>query len=106
MREGTVVANGKLPAEVIQRVVRQNFGKFRFCYEAGLRDNPTLSGRVATQFVIDRNGAVSVARDGGSDLPNQQVVQCIVRSFQSLSFPEPSGGMVTVTYPIMLAPGQ
>jgi hypothetical protein len=99
-------SNGRLPAEAIQRVVRQNFGKFRFCYDAGLRENPSLSGRVATRFVIDRNGAVSVAQDGGSDLPNREVVQCIVRSFQSLSFPEPQGGMVTVTYPIMLTPGE
>ena len=104
--EGVTTTNGRLPAEVIQRVVRQNFGKFRFCYEAGLRENPSLSGRVATRFVIDRNGAVSMSQDGGSDLPNQQVVQCIVRSFQSLSFPEPQGGMVTVTYPITLTPGQ
>jgi hypothetical protein len=102
--EGKTTTNGHLPPEVIQRVVRQNFGKFRFCYEAGLRENPALTGRVATRFVIDRNGAVTIAQDGGSDLPNQQVVQCVVRSFQSLSVPEPKDGMVTVTYPITLTP--
>lgn len=105
-REVGITTNGKLPPEVIQRVVRQNFGKFRFCYDAGLRQNPALTGRVSTRFVIDRNGAVSLAQDAGSDLPNREVVQCIVRSFHSLSFPEPQGGMVTVTYPIMLTPGE
>mgnify|MGYP006314362019 FL=1 len=58
--------NGRLPPEVIQRIVRQNFGRFRLCYENGLRNNPTLSGRVSVKFVIDRSGAVSTAQDGGS----------------------------------------
>jgi hypothetical protein len=106
VREITTTSNGRLPAEVIQRIVRQNFGRFRLCYEAGLRSNPGLQGRVATQFVIGRDGSVNVARDAGSDLPDQQVVQCIVRSFTSLSFPAPDGGVATVTYPIILQPGE
>ena len=43
--------------------------------------------------------------DGGSDLPDQSVVQCVVRGFGNLSFPQPEGGMVTVVYPIMFNPG-
>ncbi len=98
-------SNGRLPADVIQRIVRQNFGRFRLCYEGGLRGNPSLTGRVATKFVIGRDGAVSYASDGGSDLPDQAVVACVVRSFHSLSFPAPEGGIATVTYPIVLTPG-
>ena len=98
--------NGRLPAEVIQRIVRQNFGRFRLCYEAGLRGNPSLSGRVATKFVIGRDGAVNQSSDAGSDLPDQNVVACVVRSFNSLSFPAPEGGIATVTYPIILNPGE
>ncbi|HEY8073456.1 MAG TPA: AgmX/PglI C-terminal domain-containing protein, partial [Labilithrix sp.] len=105
IRTPETTTNGRLPAEVIQRIVRQNFGRFRLCYESGLRTNPGLNGRVVTTFVIDRNGAVSIARDGGSDLPDQSVVQCIVRSFANLSFPQPDGGVATVTYPIILSPG-
>ncbi len=105
-RVGTPIVNGHIPAEVIQRIVRQNFGRFRNCYESGARTNPTLSGRVATRFVIDRTGAVNVASDGGSDLPDRAVVSCVVRSFQGLSFPQPDGGIVTVTYPIMFSPGE
>jgi hypothetical protein len=106
LRNPTIDTNGRLPAEVIQRIVRQNFGRFRLCYEAGLRSNPALSGRVSTKFVIGRDGAVNQASDAGSDLPDQQVVACIVRSFNSLSFPSPEGGVATVTYPIVLTPGE
>ncbi len=105
IRQGTTQVNGRLPAEVIQRIVRQNFGRFRLCYENGLRTNPNLSGRVAVRFVIDRTGAVSTASDGGSDIPDRSVVSCVVRGFQNLSFPQPEGGIVTVVYPIIFNPG-
>jgi hypothetical protein len=102
----TIETNGRLPPEVIQRIVRQNFGRFRLCYEAGLRSNPGLSGRVVTRFVIGRDGAVAQAADAGSDLPNQDVVSCVVRSYGNLSFPQPEGGIATVVYPIALSPGE
>jgi hypothetical protein len=105
IREGATTVNGRLPPEVIQRIVRQNFGRFRLCYENGMRNNPNLQGRVTVKFIIDRSGAVSMTADGGSDLPDQGVVQCVVRGFGNLSFPQPEGGMVTVVYPIMFNPG-
>ena len=106
IREGATSVNGRLPPEVIQRIVRQNFGRFRLCYENGMRNNPNLQGRVTVKFVIDRSGAVAMTADGGSDLPDQGVVQCVVRGFGNLSFPQPEGGMVTVVYPIMFNPGE
>lgn len=101
---GPTQVTGHIPAEVIQRVVRQNFGRFRFCYENGLRTNQELAGRVEVRFVIGRNGGVTLAQDSGSDLPDQAVRQCVVSAFSSLSFPEPEGGIVTVVYPIVLSP--
>jgi Ca-activated chloride channel family protein len=105
IREGATSINGRLPPEVIQRIVRQNFGRFRLCYENGLRNNPNLQGRVSVRFVIDPSGAVSMVANGGSDLPDAGVVQCVVRGFGNLSFPQPEGGMVTVVYPLAFAPG-
>lgn len=105
IREADLRSNGHLPSEVIQRIVRQNFGRFRLCYEAGIRNNPGLSGRVVTKFVIGRDGSVMQAQDGGSDIASQDVVSCVVRSFSNLSFPQPEGGIATVTYPIVLTPG-
>ena len=95
--------SGHLPPEAIQRIVRQNFGRFRLCYENGLWENPALAGRITARFVIGRDGAVSSSADGGSDFTNPAVVSCVVRAFYGLSFPQPEGGIVTVTYPIMFA---
>jgi hypothetical protein len=96
--------NGHLPAEVIQRIVRQNDGRYRFCYAKALKENPNLQGRVTVRFVIDRGGAVALAADGGSDIPDVGVRQCVVTAFQSLSFPAPDAGMVTVVYPLVFSP--
>lgn len=105
VRMGATTVSGRLPPEVIQRIVRQNFGRFRMCYEQGLGRNPNLEGRVSVRFVIGRDGSVSNVANGGSDLPDSGVVSCVVSAFYGLSFPQPEGGIVTVVYPIMLAPG-
>ncbi len=105
VRMGATTVSGRLPKEVIQRIVRQNYGRFRLCYEKGLAANPSLEGRVSVRFVINRNGSVSNVSNGGSSMPDANVVNCTVRAFYGLSFPKPEGGIVTVTYPIMFAPG-
>ena len=106
IRELKVDVGGHLPPEAIQRVVRANFGRFRNCYDAGLRMNPSLTGRVVTKFIIGRDGSVAVSADGGSDIPDRSVVNCVVRSYQALSFPTPDSGQVTVTYPLMFTPSE
>ena len=105
LRVANTTVSGHIPPEVIQRIVRQNFGRFRLCYENGLRNNPNLAGRVSVRFIIGRDGSVSNAGNGGSDMPDAGVVSCVTRAFYGLSFPQPDEGIVTVTYPIMFSPG-
>jgi hypothetical protein len=105
IRVGETSVNGRLPPESIQRIVRQSFGRFRFCYEQGLHANPGLEGRVTVRFLVDRGGSVATTADGGSSLPDARVVDCVVRAFGNLSFPAPEGGTVMVVYPIVLSPG-
>ena len=104
VRVGVASVSGRLPPEIIQRTVRQNFGRFKFCYEAGLRGNPNLQGRVSVRFIINREGGVASAENGGSDLADSSVISCVTRAFYGLSFPQPENGIVTVTYPIVFSP--
>jgi uncharacterized Zn-binding protein involved in type VI secretion len=96
---------GVLAPPVIQKVVRNSFDVFRRCYEAGLKRDPKLEGKVLVRFVIGRDGRVSDFKDGGSDIPDKAVSACVVSGFGGLTFPPPKGGIVTVVYPIMFAPG-
>jgi len=107
VRQGQVTVNGRLPPEVVHRIARQNFGRFRLCYEQGLVKDPKLAGTVATKFVIDATGAVSSsARDNATTMTDAGVVSCITRAFSSLSFPQPEGGIVVVVYPLVLEPAE
>jgi tetratricopeptide (TPR) repeat protein len=102
VRMGATSVSGRLPPEVIQRIVRQNFGRFRFCYEQALRKNPELSGRISVRFMIGRDGSVSSASAEG--MPDAEMNACVARSFGGLAFPQPEGGVVTVVYPILFSP--
>lgn len=106
IRVGATSVTGRLPPEVVQRIVRQNFGRFRYCYENGLRTTPDLTGKVSVRFVIDQKGATTKVSSAGSDLPSKEVVACVLKAFNTLSFPTPEGGVVTVVYPIMFTPGE
>ncbi|HEX4513032.1 MAG TPA: AgmX/PglI C-terminal domain-containing protein, partial [Polyangiaceae bacterium] len=101
----TITTNGRLDPAVIQRIVRLNSGRFMGCYKEGLVHNPSLQGRVSVAFVIGRDGSVQTSQDtAGSDLADHDVRACVVKSFSSLSFPEPAGGIVSVTYPFSFTP--
>jgi hypothetical protein len=104
IRPMATTVSGRLPPQVIQRIVRQNFGRFRMCYTQALGRNPNLEGRIPVRFVIGRDGAVTNVSAGG-DLPDAQVRACVQSAFYGLSFPQPEGGIVTVTYPLMFSPG-
>ena len=95
------MVNGRLMPELVQWVVRQSFGRLRTCYEAGLQRDPGLEGRISVQFVIDREGAVTMAMAGSdTTLPDREVVRCVTKAYESMSFPKPEGGIVTVVYPV------
>jgi len=88
-----VRASGSLSRDDIERVVRQNFGRFRLCYEAnGMRTQPSLHGRVTVKFEVSANGAVSLLIDDRSDLPDPSTVTCIVRNVGILTFPSADAG--------------
>ena len=106
IRQGQTTVTGRLPPEVIQRIARQNFGRFRLCYEQGLMKDPKLAGTVATKFLIDTHGAVSsAARDNATTMTDATVVSCVTRGFLNLSFPQPESGIVVVVYPLIFEPG-
>jgi hypothetical protein len=106
VKMGATSVSGRLPPEVIQRIVRQSFGRFRLCYETGLQKEPKLGGKLTAHFVIDKTGAVTSITNGGSDLNDAQLEACVLRSFSTLAFPAPEGGIVVVDFPIIFVPAE
>ncbi|AKT43770.1 AgmX/PglI C-terminal domain-containing protein [Chondromyces crocatus] len=95
---------GELPREVVQRLIRHHVGRFRQCYLTGLRRNPALKGRMNVTFVIGKEGSVTSVREGSSDMGNKDVSACVIRAFQSMSFPMPKEGVVIVSSALQFEP--
>lgn len=105
IRMGATSVNGKLPPEVIQRIVRRNFGRFRLCYEEALKLDDTLEGKITVSYVIRSDASVATVK-AESDLKDKTFVECVRKSFESLEYPSPESGLVSVRYPLMFsAPG-
>jgi hypothetical protein len=102
VRVGPVTVGPKYPPEIIQRVVRRNFGRYRLCYEQGLRKDPKLAGKVIVSFAIAADGSVKdVTRT--TTLSDEGVATCVAKAFGDLSFPKPDGGVIKVSYPLIFA---
>jgi len=59
-----------------------------------------LKGTVGVKLVIDTTGAVESAALVPGTLSDTATQGCVLGVFKTLSFPEPEGGKVEVTYPI------
>lgn len=90
---------GPSPQE-IKAVIDGSEPDVRQCYIAGTFKDSQLAGTVNVTFTIDPTGTVSQAADGGSSLPDPEVVNCVVNVFTQLVFRPGGSGPTEVTYPI------
>jgi outer membrane biosynthesis protein TonB len=95
---------GELPPEVVRRIVRQQFGRLRVCYEKALEAKPELTGTVVVAFTIDKDGSVKNAKDAGSTIGDPAMIDCAVRAHTVLTFPSPGKNTVQVTSGVELKP--
>ncbi len=90
---------GPSPDEIRAAVTLRD-SDLRQCYLAGTFKNAQLRGTVNVTFTIDTEGRVSETIDSGSDLPDAEVVSCVLNVFASLEFPAGASSETEVTYPI------
>jgi len=96
---------GFLEPALIDEAVQAGFGLFAHCYRSALERHPKLEGVVRLRFVIDEDGVVSTVRDGGSDIDDPELVDCVAEGFFALEFPEPRRGDVHVLYRVVFDAG-
>lgn len=88
-----------LSAGEIGRVMRRHAAEIKACFEAELRRNPALYGKVAMAFEINPLGEVSIVNVKESTLGSAAVEGCMSARIRTWRFPEPrGGGVVNVTY--------
>jgi MYXO-CTERM domain-containing protein len=96
MIDGAKDISGKLPPEVVTRVVRAHYPILRVCSEKASK--PDLAGTVVTSFEIGTDGKVASAKTETGTFGDKDVEACVLGVFQSIEFPEPEGGTVKVRY--------
>ncbi|AKT43468.1 uncharacterized protein CMC5_077000 [Chondromyces crocatus] len=88
---------GKLPQEVIRRVVQAQVRGIHACYVAALARDPLLEGRVTLRFTIGKDGRVTQVRGLAARMMDTAMVRCVQAAFERMTFPPPEGGEVTTT---------
>jgi hypothetical protein len=88
-------------ATSVRKVVNKYKGQIKYCYEAELKANPSLAGRVEVQFTVNKGrvvGASLFANTTGSD----SLGKCITGKVRTWRFPTEIQG--EVIYPFILTP--
>jgi hypothetical protein len=91
---------GILDLAAVDNVIESGYPLFARCYRDGVQRNSSLDGAVRFRFVVDASGHVARVEDGGSDLTDRQVIDCVAEGFYALRFPEPSRGDAHLLYRI------
>jgi|GEM_PF-4152201 len=96
---------GGLDKNAVQRVVRENSGRLRLCYEQALVSNPSLRGKISYNWLIRPDGGVQRVSVGGSELAAPSFESCLSQVIQQMRFPKaPNGRPTQVTYPFIFQP--
>jgi TonB family protein len=96
------VVMGSLDRELVRKVIRDNSGQIRFCYESQLTKYPKLRGTVSIKFIINADGKVVSSTVANSTAGNAELETCVAGRVRTWQFPKPKGGgAVAVTYPFI-----
>jgi TonB family protein len=96
------VNDGSLDRELVRRVIQENKGQIRACFESLLNRYPELSGTAQTQFTIGPNGQVLESKVTQTSTGSKELDLCVASRVRLWRFPKPKGGgMVVVSYPFL-----
>ncbi|MCA9624457.1 MAG: AgmX/PglI C-terminal domain-containing protein [Myxococcales bacterium] len=101
-----------LTTAAIQKVVRARFDEVGACYGLGLAREPKLAGTIEVRLSIAGDGHVvaadadpakgGVSTDPDRPMSDPEVVRCVEKMFEGLSFAPTKRGLVQVIYPVVL----
>lgn len=90
------------PQAVIAKI-RQYRGALVACYEAALKRNPTLAGKITLRFTIGKIGKVTQVEVEVDTMHDDDVRSCIIDHAKNWRFPAPQSGSdgVQFSYPFI-----
>jgi hypothetical protein len=92
-------ATANVPIANMESVIRsQIFPAARKCYQRGLEQDPTQSGKLIVSIKVDPSGEVSSASVVSNSGLSAQVASCIVSAAKRATFGQNPGGVVQVPF--------
>lgn len=91
--------NGK-PNPAFSGALRRRGQLARSCYDAALRQDSTLSGKLLVRVRVAPSGTVCDATIAQDQIGSAVINTCILSKFRSAGFPAPSGGCVDGQVPL------
>ena len=88
------------PINNADRVVAGLRGRFKSCYQRGLSEDPTMSGKVTLVAKIGPNGEVTGVTPSGTSGLSPAVVGCLQGVVNRATFDPPGGSGSTVQIPV------
>jgi hypothetical protein len=92
--------DGPLDPGIIAGEIRRRLGAVRACYEAALKRNPSLSGKLVLRFAVSMIGKVTSLEIDTDTLNDPEVIACIKARAFSWRFP-PSAEPIEFSYPFV-----
>jgi outer membrane biosynthesis protein TonB len=83
--------------------VRARMGAIKACYEAQLKRNPALHGRLRVRFTILETGALEDVHAAEDGVGSPEVSSCVVGTIRAWRTPFRPSGPVTVDYPFVFS---
>lgn len=98
------IDEGTVDRGSISRFIRARLKSVTSCYEAELKRNPTLKGKLLIRIVINTRGMVGGISIEQDTLRSPAVVNCVRNRIRPWRFPVKPENDVTITVPFIFAP--
>jgi TonB family protein len=90
--------------ENLAAFVKARFPEVKGCYQAGLRIEPGLRGKVAVRFTVQPDGTLADVAAPADSLRAPGVTACILDAVRTWRTPFRPGAPTTVEYPFVFTP--
>jgi TonB family protein len=98
---GTGAGESGRTSSAISSVISAHMAGLQSAYNAQLKRNPNLGGKIVVTFTVNAQGIVTNAYVSSSTMNSPELESQVVSRIYGWKFPAVSGGEVTVVYPFV-----
>jgi hypothetical protein len=101
--KASISVSGGMSREAVLKVVTAHLDEVRDCYERELLHNPSLTGKIVLEWVIQRDGSVRYAKIAFTNIGHSSDLHiCIQAQVKTWIFPKPTTNEeVVVSFPLL-----